>query len=106
MNFNLSDLQNAVNDKFEQPLNTPVKFYLTDDCYILSKFGEVAYFFNYEKLQEVLDVNGFTHYYQEKTAELINELLSKHIINQITAARGYKLYPEIKTVMSDLNKWN
>jgi hypothetical protein len=57
-------------------------------------------------LQEVLDENGFDHYYKDDTIEKINDLLSKHIINQLTAATGKKAYQEIKTVLSDLNKWD
>lgn len=90
MDFNLNTLQKAVNEKFVKPLHTPVQFHLTDSGYILAKFGEVAYFFNYEKLKDVLAVNNFDHYYKEDTQYQVNELLSKHIINQLRASLGLK----------------
>lgn len=106
MDFNLSALLDATNSKFEQPLHAPVKFHLTEDGWILAKMGEVAYFFNYKKLRAVLDGNNFDHYHKEDTQEKINELLSRHIINQVTAGRGKKIYPEIKTVKGDPNNWD
>lgn len=102
MNFNLSALNKSVNNKFVEPENEPVEFHLIPEGDILAKFGNVVYFFTYKKLQEVLDVNEFDHYYKEDTQEQINDLLSKHIMNQINAARGKKLYPEIKTASGDL----
>lgn len=64
MDFNLSALLEATNEKFVKPLNAPVKFHLTPDGWILAKMGEVAYFFNYEKLKAVLDGNNFVNYYK------------------------------------------
>jgi hypothetical protein len=103
MNFNLSGLLKAINSKISSPTVEAVKFYLTEDNMILAKMGEVSYYFDYKKLQMVLDGNEFNHYYKDDTQEKINELLSKHVINQLTAANGEKWYPEIKTVFSDIN---
>jgi hypothetical protein len=102
MDFNLSALQKAVNQKFVEPENEPVEFHLTDDSTIKAKFGNVVYFFTYQKLEVVLYFNGFTHYYKEDTQEQLTELLSRHIMNQINAGRGKKLYPEIKSAPGDL----
>jgi len=103
MDFNLTKLLAAVNSKFSHPKSGAVEFNLTEDNMILAYMGNVAYFFDYKKLQEVLDINVFDEYRKEETQSLINELLSKHIINQLRAASGRKIYPEIKTHPSDLN---
>ena len=102
MDFNLNALQKAVNQKFVEPKSEPVEFHLTDDCTIKAKFGNVVYFFTYQKLEEVLYFNGFDYYYKEDTQEQLTELLSKHIMNQLNAARGKKLYREIKSAPGDL----
>jgi len=106
MDFNLTKLLQAVNRKFSHPKSGAVEFNLIENNMILAYMGNVAYFFDYKKLQEVLDINGFDQYRKEETQDLINELLSKHIINQFGAARGSKDYPEIKTHPSDLNTHN
>lgn len=100
MDFNLSKLLNAVNMKLIG--NSPIEFKLTEDGTILSKMGEVSYYFDYKKLQAVLDENEFNHYYKDDTQDKACDLLSKHILNQLFAANGKKQFPEIKTLSSDL----
>lgn len=103
MDFNLTKLLKAVNTKFSYPKDGAVEFLLAKEG-IIAKMGEVTYYFDHEKLQAVLDGNGFNGYYKDETQDLANEILSKHIINQLQASLGKKVYPEIKTISSDLNQ--
>lgn len=104
MDFNLTEILTAMNKKFSKDSPVLAEFSLTKDNWILANLGNVAYFFNYEKLQLVLDDNNYTNYYKEETRSEINELLSKHILNQLTASHGEKWFPEIKTSLGDNNK--
>ena len=103
MDFNLSKLLKAINGKFSYPKDGAVEFLLAEEG-IIAKMGEVAYYFDHKKLQAVLDGNEFNGYYRDETQDLANELLSKHIINQLQASLGRKVFPEIKTISSDLNQ--
>lgn len=104
MNFNLTKLLEVINTKFSHPKEGAVEFLLTEHQDIVAKLDNVTYYFTYQKLQEVLYGNDFDQFFKEDTQQLINDLLSKHIINQLRASLGRKTYPEVKTLPSDLNQ--
>ncbi len=107
MDFNLTEILTVMNKKFSKDSPVFAEFSLTKDemnkDWILANLGNVAYFFDYEKLQLVLDDNKFDNYYKEETRGQINELLAKHILNQLTAAHDKKWFPEIKVSLGDPN---
>lgn len=80
MNFNLSTLLEVIN----RNTDTAVDFLLTKDSKVLVKAGENGFSFDNEKLEDVLKENNFQYYHKPDTIEKINEILSKHIINQLT----------------------
>lgn len=98
--FNLTKILNNVNSKIQSYEGVEL---LLDDISISFKTGEVSYYCDYNKLQEVLEVNGFD-YDNSDIVDLDIELISKHIVNQLTASLGKKIYPEVKTLPSDLNQ--
>lgn len=61
------------------------------------------YFCDHKKFREVLEVNEF-QYDNSNIEDSDVELLAKYIINQLLASSGFKRYPEVKTLLSDLNQ--
>ncbi|GAB3287306.1 hypothetical protein [Hymenobacter tenuis] len=100
MHFNLNNLIRETNKKIISNDLDAVLFNYTEDNSIRVSMGEIAYFLDYIKLSEVLSVNDID-LKQEKN---VYDTLSKHIINQLMAARGSKAYPEISTHPSDIIK--
>ncbi|AZB01909.1 hypothetical protein EG359_20965 [Chryseobacterium joostei] len=96
MRFNLTKLLFAVNNKLSIPSGDEVELSIDSDSLLVVKMGEVTYFFDYKILQSILDKNGFNHYYRDETEELVIDILGKHIINELFASLGRKIYPEIK----------
>lgn len=97
MTFNLSTIFDKVNEKVGTQ-DIKVEFSIDKNGYIGASMGSITYFFDHSKLQMVLDKNDFNTYFEDESAQLINELLSKHIANQFYASAGVKPFPEIKTV--------
>lgn len=83
MNFNLSTLLEVVN----RNSGTTVSLLLSKESKVMLKAGETVYTFDNEILEDVLKDYSFNYFYQPDTAEKINEVLSRHIINQLTIAR-------------------
>jgi len=98
--FNLTKILNNVNKKIKS--YEGIELLLTDDN-ICFRTGGVVYFCDHRKFQDVLKVNEF-NYSDSDIEDLDIELLSKHIVNQLTASIGKKVYPEVKTLPSDLNQ--
>lgn len=103
MTFNLSTIFDKVNKRVGYQ-DIKVEFSIDKKGWIGASMGSVTYFFDHSKLQMVLDKNDFNTYFEDESAELINELLSKHIVNQLFASSGKKPFSEIKVVESDLNQ--
>lgn len=100
MYFSLNTLIFETNKKIVGSDPSAIVFKYGEDNIIRVSMGEVAYFFDYKKLYDVLQLNKI-NLREEKN---VYETLSKHIINQLMAARGHKVYPEIATLPSDLIK--
>ena len=83
MNFNLSTLLEVVN----RNSGTTVDLLLSKESKVILKAGETVYTFDNEKLEDVLKDHSFNYFHRPDTAEKINEVLSKHIINQLTIER-------------------
>jgi hypothetical protein len=83
MNFNLLALLEVIN----RNSGTSVDLLLSKDSKVILKAGETAYTFDNEKLEDVLKDNSFNYFHQSDTIEKINEVLSKHIINQLTVEK-------------------
>lgn len=98
--FNLTKILNNLNTKIKSIDGIEL---LIDDKDISFRTGEVSYYCDFKKLQEVLEINEFDYNNSDKE-DLDVELLSKHIVNQLTASLGKKRYPEVKTLPSDLNQ--
>lgn len=98
--FNLTKILNNLNTKIKNPEG--IELLLGDDS-ITFRNGGVVYFCDHEKFIEVLEINNFD-YNKSDIEDLDVELLSKHIVNQLTASMGVKIYPEVKTLPSDLNQ--
>ena len=98
--FNLTKILNNLNTKIDS--HDGIELLLDNDS-ISFRNGGVAYFCDHKKLIEVLEVNDFD-YNKSDVEDLDIDLLSKHIVNQLTASKGLKIYPEVKTLPSDLNQ--
>ncbi|WP_295201962.1 hypothetical protein [uncultured Chryseobacterium sp.] len=98
--FNLSKILTYINDEIEEQVRVEL---LIDDSSIAFRMGGVIYFCDHKKFLEVLEVNEF-QYDNSDVEDSDVELLSKHIINQLSASSGIKCYPEVKTLLSDLNQ--
>lgn len=80
MNFNLLALLEVIN----RHSGTPADLLLSKDSKVILKAGETVYTFDNEKLEDVLKDNSFTYFHQSDTVDKINEVLSRHIIGQLT----------------------
>lgn len=98
--FNLTKILTNLNSKIESFEGIEL---LLDDSSISFRNGGVSYYCDHKKFQDVLEINEFD-YNSSDIEDLDIELLSKHIVNQLTASLGKKIYPEVKTLPSDLNQ--
>lgn len=98
--FNLTKIINNLNTKIDS--HEGIELILDNDSISFIN-GGVSYFCNHKKFIEVLEINDFD-YNRSDIEDLDIELLSKHIVNQLTASMGVKIYPEVKTLPSDLNQ--
>lgn len=98
--FNLTKILNNLNTKIHS--HEGIELLLDDDS-ISFRNGGVVYFCDHKKFMEVLEINNFD-YNKSDIEDLDIELLSMHIVNQLTASMGVKIYPEVKTLPSDLNQ--
>jgi hypothetical protein len=98
--FNLTKILNNLNTKIDS--HERIELLLDEDS-ISFRNGGVVYFCDHKKFIEVLEINDFD-YNKSDMEDLDIELLSKHIVNQLTASMGVKYYPEVKTLPSDLNQ--
>ena len=98
MRFNLTKILNNLNTKIDS--HEGIQLLLDDDLISFRNSG-VVYFCDHKKFTEVLEINDFD-YNKSNIEDLDIELLSKHIVNQLTASMGLKIYPEVKTHPSDL----
>lgn len=100
MYFNLNSLIFETNKKIVGSDPNAIVFKYGEDNEIRVSMGEVVYFFDHKKLHDVLVSNNIN--LQEE--KIVYDTLSKHIINQLMASKGQKIYPEIATLSSDLIK--
>ena len=100
MDFNLNTLIFETNKRIVGDDPNTIVFKYLEGKEMRVSMGEVAYFFDYKKLIEVLEINNV----DLRDGKNIYEILSKHVINQLMASRGQKVYPEINTLSSDLIK--
>lgn len=100
LKFNLTKILNNINSKIQNSEEIEI---LLDNNHISFRNGGVSYYCDYKKFQEVLEIHDFNYHNSEKEG-LDTELLSRHIINQLTASLGKKIYPDVKTLPSDLNQ--
>jgi hypothetical protein len=97
MKINLNQLINSMNKLYNCKDNSLIIFELCDNNEIRVSKGEVAYFFNYQKLMEILEINKV----DLKNPESVYEVLSKHLSNQLSASIGKKVHPEILSTTTD-----
>lgn len=98
--FNLGKILSYINSKIDGQVKVEL---LIDDYSIAFRMGGVMYFCDHKKFREVLEINEF-QYDNSDVEDSDVELLAKHIINQLFASSGMKCYPEVKTLLSDLNQ--
>lgn len=91
--FNLTKIMSLIRSKIKG--STEIELLLDSDSMLLIRNGSVSYYFTQESLQKVLDENSFDSYFKDETEELISDLTSKHIINELFKAMGTKVFPEV-----------
>jgi hypothetical protein len=96
MNINLNKLIAEVNKKFVGNANLVILEYM-DDNQLRISIGDTSCFYFCNKFNNVLSA----HNANLKDEAVVYGILSKHIVNQLNASRGEKVYPEILTVKSD-----
>ncbi len=100
MYLDLNTLIFETNKKIVGAEPNKIIFKYGEDNIIKVSMGEVVYFFDYQKLYEVL----ISHNIKLQEEKIVYDLLSKHIINQLMASTGKKIYPEVISLSSDLIK--
>lgn len=90
--FNLIKILSLVKSNIKG--STEIELHLNNDNTLLIRNGGLAYYFNQEILQKVLNDNDFQTYFEDESQDLVSELISKHIINELYESMG-KAFPKI-----------
>jgi flagellar basal body-associated protein FliL len=104
MKFNLTKILSSVNNKLAILTEDEVQLFLNEDNSIIVLMGKVTYLLNIKKLKTALKVINFEKYHKNETEDLVTELLSKHIVNQLMTSSGKMMFSQIKLTDLGLNK--
>lgn len=95
--LNLSEIGKNLDKYISGPTNVEILFTSSD---LIFRTGSVNYYCDYIKLKEVLKLNQTEFSEQDQ----VSDLISKHIVNQLNASIGQKVFKDVKTHPSDLNQ--
>ena len=97
MNYNFNLLIAAANKQWSGSNPNLIQLEYAPDNVIRASKGDVSYYFDYEKVKLILQLNE-VDLHNEKT---VYDVLGKHLANQLSASMGSKIFPEIKSHSSD-----
>jgi hypothetical protein len=95
MEINLVKLAKATNSLYQK--SDIVEINICDNNTMVARKGGVCYYFSYDKLQSILNINPRDY----KNEDMKYFVLSRHLCNQLEASLGKKVYEDINSEKSN-----